>query len=773
MIPPMPPITEEDTAEPFRCDIDRTLGTDVDRAQRNAFAEEGLRTHRHRLAGNAFYQEAYAARKNTPPTMNHPALRYNTDLYNISQKLPQLSPKMASSTRPSLEMQEVSPLHARSSRNTTMSPFINAGFEERVPSPPLKLVPSPHAAEVPTLRNTYDERSTDTGHQEGDDFITVTRYSPKVTRQEVGRRHSQQPDPSNKKNVPASPKRSLLDRFRVARRDGVPAQPLPSLDTANGSPSMPAKARAVLVTMPPNQTVARSPSKSKHFWLRRNPSVKDDAKEHTPLPALKAPPHAANHPFRRDELPGYTRSHSLGYVDDTVPPTPPSKDTPPDEKARQEAATAAMIVSQEDSTPTRKKGFLSLTDRISPNRFGGYGRRGNAKLVTQASTHSLRASVVPNAMDGRAFQDTKHRIDGLGLEGFSLPEENRQDVVPYSPSIYSPYVSEESMGTFASTTDHRRANSESTFLSSTDHIRENSECTSDTGISDLGDIPIFYPELARDPSMAAFMTPDKIVFKPDVGSVMDRSFSETLRQDRMPTVRCGGLEVVIDEVDDMLRDGGPSPSNSSLFAIPLGGASAQVSPLHFQSATFGHSEVQLEGSDTQPILLNSQGRQILPATTYNPWNVQQQSNHSPSREARLSRVDSVHTADKKSTAAMPGLEYDSGVDVDPQKFFVQKSTTQKQARSSPSMSAKEKFKLGKKSHTDIPHAAAPNPVDFVEKGKSKVKNLVALHQQSDIGHRLSNLEAAIKQEGIIERRRLEQEVLFVSANFLSALSSYF
>lgn len=755
MNPPLPQITEEDSteptdiAEPYRRDIDIALGTDADRAPRNAFAEGGLRLHRHRLAGNAFYQEAFAQRKNTPPTETHPAFRYGTDIYDISQALPELDADMTVN-RPSLEMQQVSPRHSRDrSRDTTMSNFINADVEERSPSPPLRLVPSPQMTH-PTLRNTYDERHTDAGQQDrssGDNFVTTTRYSPKVRSQDFGH-HSQQFESANGKKVPASPKKSLLDRFRPSnRRGGVPLQPLPTLNANDGVPQMPVKARAVLVAKPPSHSVARSPSKTKGFWSRHKPSADDDARRHNHVPALKQRPQAAHAVFGKNELPGVTRALSLGYVDDSVPPTPLPKDTPPDEKARQEYISEVTL-SRSDSTPTRNNGMMSLNDRLSPDKYGGYSMRGNPKLVTQASTHSLRASVVPTVMDGQDFDATEDRINGLGMEGISVHGGVRQQGFAYSPSCYSPDV--ESMALFppASAYGHRKSKS-----------------SSDAGISDMGDISIIYPELARDPSITSFMTPSKIVLGSEPANTRHRSLSETLRHERMPTIRRRDIDVVLHEVDDMLRGAEPSPSTSGLFAIPVGHASAQVSPLHLQPPTFSDREVQYPSSDLQPVIFNSKGEQILPATTYNPWDVQQQSNHSPSRERRL-RGEAPQTTftSKKNTADMPGLQYDSGVDVDPQKLSMKQSATTKYQRSpSPPRSStfrKENLRVDTNTRRDVQREAKVSPVDIMGRGDTGVKDLIASYQQTEIGHRLSDLEQSIKQDAAEQRRKLEQDVLF-------------
>lgn len=760
----LPQIKEEDSIESFRREIDNTLGTAETRQPRNAFAEEDLRVHRHRLAGNAFYQEQYSRRKHTPPTVIHPAFRYDTDIYNIARPLPELD----LAHRPMREMEQVSPqvspLHVRDNRNTTMSPFINAGdFDNDASSPPLKLAPSPNPNHVTTLRNELEQRSAAVG----DETITVTRPSPKVANQDFGHNSQQFENKS-----PASPKKSLLDRFRVGNRRGaVPLKSLPPMTTADGSPNMPAKARAVLVSIPPSQSVARSPSKTKGFWSRRKPSIAGDDECTTVTPVLKVPPHDAHPIYSRN-----ARSHSLGYMDNAVPPTPPMKDTPPDERARQEAVSAGLIPGQDD-TPSRKTGSVSLTSRTSPNKY--------ATLVTKPNTRSFRASIVPDVMYGHDLEDTKDRINGLGLAGCSVSDEKRPSYEQYSPSIYSPDLGNESRATF-------------TPVAAIKHKK--SKSASNAGTSDVTSYPIIYPELARNPSIRAFatppnkVTPDKVKTALSDSSATVHPYAQYLREERVPAPHRDGIEVVINEVDNMLGDGGPSPSTSSLFAIPLGHASAQVSPLHVQPAVFSRSGCQRTSPDLRPILRNSEGQQILPATTYKAQNVRRLSNHSSSREPHLARGNASQNGDKKSTQAMPGLEYDIGVDVDPKKVLAKDAMTSRHSGTSSSPWATvpkgEKHLTQTDPQTGSPNAAGLSATDRMGVRDNRVKELITSYQQADIGKRLSDLEESMKQEAqsvrtdrstnshittanILfqrsvseqeERRRFEQEVMFVSTS---------
>lgn len=183
---------------------------------------------------------------------------------------------------------------------------------------------------------------------------------------------------------------------------------------------------------------------------------------------------------------GVSRTRSLQYIDRSMPPTPPAKNTPPHEKeqrtqreARLGAESRAILehhrwVSEQrrlevmknmtpkkemvqtpesktkfplhqgifnDYTPTHDTARLVGDDgRTSPTKTGGYGRKELPKLVKQPSVYSMHASFYPDLHDQYSFEEVKKRADGLGLEGLSkLPETfyNCDPQVSYSPSLYS------------------------------------------------------------------------------------------------------------------------------------------------------------------------------------------------------------------------------------------------------------------------------------------------------------------------------------------------
>ncbi|TKA29878.1 hypothetical protein B0A50_03242 [Salinomyces thailandicus] len=138
------------------------------------------------------------------------------------------------------------------------------------------------------------------------------------------------------------------------------------------------------------------------------------------------------------------RSRTLRYMDAAAPPTPPAKNTPP--YALKGKVPASQIICDGvpfqvgDGTPSKQAvGVLSPNERVSPTKFGSYGHKEAPTLVTKASSYSLHASVVPSMTEVGTLGDMR-RLDSLGLEGFSMPEESQYPKSPdmaYSPSTYS------------------------------------------------------------------------------------------------------------------------------------------------------------------------------------------------------------------------------------------------------------------------------------------------------------------------------------------------
>lgn len=157
-----------------------------------------IQRHRYRLQANAFYQQAWSARQNTPPSQTHPAFRQPDLISNLASPIPRLSPtptpqpqpqraqaptpQRARSTSLQTRPQALTPQRARSpsphtytqspearsythsplqspsSAVTTMSSFQRAGRPQESPSPPLNLGTTPDQSPRPTQRAYIEDR---------------------------------------------------------------------------------------------------------------------------------------------------------------------------------------------------------------------------------------------------------------------------------------------------------------------------------------------------------------------------------------------------------------------------------------------------------------------------------------------------------------------------------------------------------------------------------------------------------------------------------------
>ena len=505
----------------------------------NAFAQEAARIEQYRLDTNAFYQQEVQKRKITPPTAIHPALR----------------PRSNSDP----------PTPPRLSDCTTMSPFINVG-KRAENSPPLKLMPDSSSDAEPTYRGYMEEFKEQVLHGRSnskEERIPVFTPTPKLSvdtfekaRPFDARRSTQQPvAPTASAELPTkTPKKSLFEKLRLTTNLlGISSPAAPTVETSDevgGGEKMPAKAKAVFGPSPPKSktraslgsspskiSLARSPSKRKGFFSRKNtdlPTINSsttaltrrsaDLEQPPPTAStgIQTPPTAISDPthysYQHKRLASQShseqdtadkekeankcliaRSHSLKYFDHAIPPTPPAKNTPPDEKARKDAAmiaVSARIPFHDDQTTPSKSptGIVSTSGRLSPTKFGNYAHREEATLVTRPSVYSMHASVIPNLTEVSTFDEMKARLDGLGLEGFSLPPENNRSPsigVGHSPSIYSIQFSPRPNSAFAKLSP----------ATPQDQLHSPNPYTNTKSSSCDGDIPIFYPELAKDPSI--------------------------------------------------------------------------------------------------------------------------------------------------------------------------------------------------------------------------------------------------------------------------------
>ncbi|KAI7003835.1 hypothetical protein D0869_00309 [Hortaea werneckii] len=256
----------------------------------NAFAQQAARLHRHRLEGNAFYQQALEKARANPLTDVHPALRPKTN-----------------SDPPSPVFVIPGQYQPRDSTVTTLSPFINAGREPT--PPPLRLVPNNDGVAEPTTRGVIEEQREATLHEisgsqeERTPVYTTYAPTPKPT---TGEFTSPADTASTFKrpalNLPSrkavasaalsgegvaqkSPKKNFFSKFGLTKITGgataSPSPSIPALDGMYGSEGgehMPVKAQALLGTLPGKVSLGRSPSKQKKGGLfsgRKSVGVED------------------------------------------------------------------------------------------------------------------------------------------------------------------------------------------------------------------------------------------------------------------------------------------------------------------------------------------------------------------------------------------------------------------------------------------------------------------------------------------------------------------
>ncbi|OQO11042.1 hypothetical protein B0A48_05297 [Cryoendolithus antarcticus] len=511
----------------------------------NAFAQQAARVERHRLEGNAFYQQEVQRRRATPPTILHPALRQQPEMVQVRDA-------------------------SRFSDVTTMAPFINAGKEET--SPILQLVPEESLA-FPTRRGFIEEKHERAQHiangGSDDERTPVFTYTPKIGASEFSKSVNAAATPKKKKGRMSegavgdkSPKKGFLEKLRLnLPRASLSTNSLPSREVDEGCPP---KAQAILGSSPSKGNITRSPSKTKKSIFSRkaadvaekSASTEVNGKMPTTATASSFTDSVGKTPqtgttgfsdptYNRARSPekrvytqtqsdeggfnnpenkcGVSRSQSLQYFDRSIPPTPPAKNTPPKEQEADPKTLVKQALEQhrmfEDDTPIRETVKLISADRgISPTRYGNYGCKETAQLVKKPSVYSLHASVYPDLSSSFSLPELKARVDGLGLEGLSdVPEAfylNQLKGVEYSPSIYSsadwePRSSSMS-NLFSGDRDARFRPSPSLPAifekQGRGHRPSASEGTIQTKQSGSsseshGIIPLVYPELASDPSM--------------------------------------------------------------------------------------------------------------------------------------------------------------------------------------------------------------------------------------------------------------------------------
>ena len=472
----------------------------------NAWMIQNQEVDRHMLQANAFYQQAWAQRRGTPPGQTHPAFR-QTNLRDISNPIPGMEQ------------------YARESSATSMSPFIASG--QATHSPQLKLVPSMQQVAEPTRRAMIEEKNEQIAHS-GSSRIPVYRHLPEIKPAEHAQRRSggrkSEGTSASSQAAPRTPKKSFFDRLRLTGKRETPASA--ASDSAENKSHMPSKAKAVLGL---SSSLARSPSKTKGLLSRKKTAATETRNSRDgnrarleispPLSVsgvwgtIVQPEGNINEMSAQQSKTPVARSQNLDCYDSKKPPTPPAKNTPPDEKAtKQLTGQETTVLSHPPKTTSHEHAFFNENYPDSPTRMGFFHNRQAPVLVTKPSRYSLHASVVPDAIETSAFNDIKSRMAGLGLEGFNMPGEYQQRGAPEcSPSIYSPdwkNKSTEALVRRMNTADVQPENQPD--MLQVPRLRDASSTQTMHSSSTSATVPVVYPELASDPSILNFMNPTDV-----------------------------------------------------------------------------------------------------------------------------------------------------------------------------------------------------------------------------------------------------------------------
>lgn len=592
----------------------------------NAFAQQAARMDRHREDGNAFYQ--MQKRKATPITGVHPALRPR------SNSDPPTPPRDSTITT-------MSPFIDAGREQHYKSPALKlVPSDADIAIPTLRGVVEERREQADHVRDGSSEERipvfVPTPKVACNDFA-MPAATPK-RRAEKAPSIVEPPSKTPKKGFFGRLK--LTTNLRTTQSPSTTT--LNSATKVETDENVPVKAQAVLGASPSKKgrsslgssisksNLPRSPSKRKGFFSRKNTGLAEVSEQNTSIQvdcqdaeqapltassapltassATKTPPTAFSDPthysyqnkriFSQTNSDGgiekgrqtnpcsVTRSQSLKYFDHSIPPTPPAKNTPPDERARREAerlknSSRVPFHDEPIRSPAYPDGLVSTSGRISPTRFGSYGRKDMPTLVTQPSLYSLRASVVPNLTEANTFEEMKARVDGLGLEGFNMPQENVHGsklAQVYSPSIYSSDWKERPETVLINGDPAVHHFMKSPNCQST-HTKESS--------SSGGEIPIVYPGLLKDPSVTS-LTPLRAVLG------QKRNQSDTNLELRRPRHGCTYSL-------DHSNTNSPRPSvDSSVFAHHVTNDPVCESPTSFNHPSATPSPLQLQPTAYKP-----------------------------------------------------------------------------------------------------------------------------------------------------------------------------
>lgn len=457
----------------------------------NSFAQQAAAVDRHRLRSNAFYQQEMA-RRVTPPTALHPALRQG---FRVE------SPSNMTTTR--------------DSGVTTLSPFVNVDYlaPPPPPTPPLKLVPEECDESHPTGRGIIeDEREQHIHEASGTDTehtpVRTYKYTPKLGTSEFSKSvgHTEATPKKKRGGVldwslsssdqTKSPKKGLFEKLKASiprssnnNNTGTTSSPAVGRGYGGGE-SLPPKPKAVLGSSPHKSNVARSPSKRKGLFSRitteqshfdgfksslsrrsgdseARSALSASARTAHSLESSNKTPKTAHtafsdpsydrqvkekrafsethsdaggvsaHQKKDNSTCGVARTQSLQYFDRAAPPTPPAKNTPPHEKELKAQEESRRIMEHHQQSAKRR--IKEVTRKLTPREHMAQ-HKPSSKLPSPLHQHIF-------GDEDEEETPTRQTVKLKGVDGRVSPTKTggyaHKDVprLVKQPSVYSMHAS--------------------------------------------------------------------------------------------------------------------------------------------------------------------------------------------------------------------------------------------------------------------------------------------------------------------------------------------
>ena len=211
-------------------------------------------------------------------------------------------------------------------------------------------------------------------------------------------------------------------------------------------------------------------------------------------------------------------AQSLKYMNNTMPPTPPAKNTPPHENEGGEAAPEMEQRSRipffvGEVTPTKQpEGIVSVDERTSPTKYGGYAQRHETNVVSHTPTSHV--SVYPQT--GSSEREYNYTQMDMLKARLSAPESPTQKqaghrhqktqsigaatIGIYSPSIYSPSP-RRSLDSTRDSPSKMQQMAKDCGCPSQRHSSAESRCT----------VHVSYPDLLRDHQSLLSLEPHRLI----------------------------------------------------------------------------------------------------------------------------------------------------------------------------------------------------------------------------------------------------------------------